>query len=475
MSTPLPTASFEHVNEQFSALKRAYATSPYPSVSIRKQRLLKLKALILENQDALIEAISTDFNGRAYNDTRIGEILPSMMAINDALKHLKRWTAPKRKFAGLIHLPASAKVIYQPLGVVGVIAPWNYPLLLTVAPVVGAIAAGNVALVKVSEFTPVFGALMESLVRKYFAASELRIVNGEVDIAQAFSELPFDHLLFTGSTTVGKHIMRAASQNLTPVTLELGGKSPVVIDKSIPVREAAARLVFPKCVNAGQTCVAPDYVLCPTDRIDEFVQHFLVEARRQYPNVADNNDYTSIINERQRSRLVGYVEEALARGATLHIAGDSEDLADYGTKLPPMLLTGVPDDCAVMQEEIFGPLFPVVGYETLAEATQYINDRPRPLALYVFGYDKSLKPVFEQQTHSGGLVFNEAMVHVTMDNLPFGGIGQSGMGHYHGYDGFQTFSKAKPVVSKGRINSLQLFYPPYKNWLVSSIMRIFGR
>ncbi|MFQ3230654.1 coniferyl aldehyde dehydrogenase [Reinekea sp.] len=475
MSEPNLDTSFGAVETQFNVLRRGYGSLPYPSVAVRKQRLLKLKALILDNQDALIAAISADFTIRASNDTLSAEVLPSIMGINDTMKKLGRWMKPERKFVNLLFQPATAKVLNQPLGVIGIIAPWNYPLFLTVGPLTSALAAGNVALVKVSEFTPNFGVLFERLVGEYFDETEIRVVNGDVSVAQAFSELPFDHMLFTGSTAVGKHIMRAASQNLTPVTLELGGKSPVVIDPSMPIREAAARLVFPKCVNAGQTCVAPDYVLCPKKDIEEFVQHFMVEAKRQFPTVSDNNDYTAIINDRQRARLVGYVEEAVAKGAKAHIAGESDDLADYGAKLPPILLTNVPLDCAVMQDEIFGPILPIIGYETLAEAVRFINLRPRPLALYVFGYDASLKPVFELQTHSGALVFNEAMIHVAMDNLPFGGVGPSGMGHYHGEYGFQTFSKAKPVLSKGRFSSLKLVYPPYKSWLMSSIMRIFGR
>lgn len=475
MSGPIVETSFDAVEAQFTVLQRGYASMPYPSIAVRKQRLLKLKALILDNQDALIEAISIDFDIRAVNDTLSAEILPSVMGINDAIKKLARWMKPERKFASILFQPATAKILHQPLGVIGVIAPWNYPLFLTCGPLTSALAAGNVALVKVSEYTPTFGALFERLVSDYFDATEIRVVNGDVSIAQSFSELPFNHMLFTGSTSVGKHIMRAASQNLTPVTLELGGKSPVVIDPSMPIREAASRLVFPKCVNAGQTCVAPDYVLCPKQYIEEFVQHFMVEAKRQFPVIVDNNDFTAIINEQQRDRLVGYVEEAVAKGAVVHIAGESDDLADYGTKLPPILLTNVPLDCAVMQDEIFGPILPIIGYETLAEAVRFINVRPRPLALYVFGYDASLKPVFELQTHSGGLVFNDAMIHVAMDNLPFGGVGASGMGHYHGKHGFETFSKAKPVVSKGRFSSLKLVYPPYKSWLMSSIMRIFGR
>lgn len=465
----------EQVQTDFTALQRGYRSLPYPTVEQRKARLSQLLGLVVENEAAICQAISDDFGGRAVVETQTAEILPSVMGIKDARKHLKSWMRSSHKFIPLVFQPALAKVISQPVGVVGIIVPWNYPLYLAIGPLIAALAAGNVAYIKMSEFTPKLGYLLADLLPKYLDPSVVRLVNGDVEVAQAFSSLPFDHLLFTGSTRVGKHIMRAASQNLTPVTLELGGKSPVVIDRSIPVREAAARLVYPKCLNAGQTCVAPDYVLCPEESVDEFVQHFLVEAKRQFGEIAKNDDFTAIVNERQRSRLLGYINEAVAAGATLYIAGASDDLASYGNKLPPMLLTNVPAHCAVLQDEIFGPILPIVAYQKLSDTVDYINARPRPLALYVFGYDKALVELFEQQTHSGGLMFNEALIYVAMDNLPFGGIGASGMGQYHGVYGFQTLSKLKPVVRKGRFSSLKLVYPPYKGWLMSTIMRLFGR
>ena len=465
----------EWLGEAFVKQKKAYRTNPSADIAERRKRLLKLKHLLLDNKQAICEAIDADFNGRSQMETLSAEFLPSVMGINDASRHLKRWMQTKYVFAPLVFQPASAKIVPQPLGVVGIIVPWNYPLYLAIGPLIAALAAGNHAMVKMSEYTPNFGELFAQLVAKTFAADIITVVNGTVTVARAFSELPFDHLLFTGSTAVGKHIMRAASANLTPVTLELGGKSPVVIDRSIPIREAAERLVYPKCLNAGQTCVAPDYVFCPEEQVDAFVQHYLAEAKRQFADVATNKDYSAIINSRQRDRLIGYLDDAKSKGAKIFIAGDSDDLSQYANKLPPIVLTQVNDDMLVMQEEIFGPILPVIAYKRLEETLSYINDRPRPLALYVYGYEAELRPTFTQKTHSGALLFNEALIHVAMDSLPFGGVGASGMGQYHGEYGFQTFSKIKPIVSKQRFNSLKLIYPPYKNWLMNSILRLFGR
>jgi coniferyl-aldehyde dehydrogenase len=468
-------SNLQWLQESFERQRKAYKATPYAELAERKKRLSTLKQLLLEHQDEICAALDQDFSGRAEMETLTAEFLPSVMGINDALRHLKRWMKPRGKMVPLVFQPMSAKVMPQPVGVVGIISPWNYPLYLAAGPLAGALAAGNHAMLKISEFTPVFGALFETLVKRYFSPDLITVVNGDVDVAQAFSQLPFDHLVFTGSTSVGKHIMRAASENLTPVTLELGGKSPVVIDHSIPIREAASRLVYPKCLNAGQTCVAPDYVLCPEGQIDQFVQFFLSEAKRQYGDMAANPEYSSIINARQRDRLVGYIDDAKAKGATIFIAGPSDDLNSYGSKLPPIVITNVNDEMKVMQDEIFGPILPVVGYKTLDETISYINDRPRPLALYVFGYDSRLRQTFAHKTHSGALMFNEALIHVAMDNLPFGGVGASGMGHYHGEYGFQTLSKLKPVVSKQRLSSAKLVYPPYKKGLMMAIFHLFGR
>lgn len=451
----------------------AFRDIPFPGAALRRDRLRQLKLMLTENRDAICKAISEDFSGRSTHETLTAEYLPSLMAIGDAIRHLRGWMRPAHKLAPWMFQPAMAKVLPQPLGIVGIIVPWNYPLYLAIGPLVGALAAGNHAMIKMSEFTPSFGELMADLVGRYFSESLVTVINGDVDVAQAFSSLPFDHLLFTGSTAVGRHVMKAASDNLTPVTLELGGKSPAVIDRSMPIAEAVERLVFPKCINAGQTCVAPDYILCPEEQVDEFIQRYLAEVQRQYGDVSDNSNFSSIINARQRERLLGYIEEAKAAGAEVFVAGNDEDLSKYGTKLPPVLLKDVPAECKVMNDEIFGPILPVVGYKDLPEALQYINSRPHPLALYVFGYDSELKPWFEQRTQSGALLFNEALIHVAMENLPFGGVGASGMGQYHGKFGFDTFSKFKPVVSKGRLSTLKLMYPPYKGWMLKTLLKLY--
>jgi len=461
--------------ETFSKAQRAFRATPYADCVERRKRLAALKQLLLDNRAQLCAAIDRDFNGRSMVETQIAEFLPTLMAINDANRQLKGWMRAERKWLHLLFQPAGAQVLPQPLGVIGIIVPWNYPLLLSFGPLIGALAAGNHALIKPSELTPAFGSLLASLIEQYFDVGLVTVVNGDIELAQAFAALPFQHLFFTGSIGVGRAVLRAASDNLTPVTLELGGKSPVVIDRSMPVREAAERLVFAKCLNAGQTCVAPDYILCPDERVSDFVQHFLSEVKRQYGDIAQNDHYTAIIDARQRDRLTEYVDEARAAGASVFVAGPTDDLAYYGHKLPPILLTNLPAGCRLLVDEIFGPLLPILSYHRLDEALNYINDRPRPLALYVFGYEQELRPLFSLKTHSGALIFNDAVLQVGMANIPFGGVGASGMGHYHGRFGFETFSKLKPIIAKQRVSSLKLLYPPYKAWLVNLILRVFGR
>ena len=467
--------SQDSLHALFETQKHAYQQHPYPGYPERRDRLLRLKQLILDNQDAIGDALHEDFGGRSVHETVNAEILPSIMGLNHALKHLKGWMKSRHRLLPMLFQPAWGKITPQPLGVVGIMVPWNYALYLAVGPLTSALAAGNHCMVKLSEFTPRFGDLFARLVSEHFDPSVLTVVNGEVEVSQAFSELPFDHLLFTGSTAVGRHVMAAASRNLTPVTLELGGKSPVVIDRSIPVREAAERLVFANCLNAGQTCVAPDYVLCPAERVEDFVNFFLQEVREQYDDVLNNAHYSAIINDRQRERLMGYLRQAEAQGARLHWSADLPDGEPVKGRIPPVLVTDVEPEADLMQHEIFGPILPVIAYDDLDDAIAFVNARPRPLALYVFGFDKSLRRRFAEGTHSGALVFNDALFHVALENLPFGGVGHSGMGHYHGDDGFETFSKLKPVVGKQRLSTLKLVYPPYDRWIHRLISKLFIR
>lgn len=461
----------ETLDRQFQAQRAAYAANPMPPAAQRQQWLKALRDLLSAERQALIEAISADFSHRSADETLLAELMPSLHGIHYASRHLKKWMKPSRRKVGMAFQPASAKVVYQPLGVVGVIVPWNYPLYLAVGPMVGALAAGNRVMLKLSESTPATGLLLKELLARIFPEDLVCVVLGEADIGVAFSRLPFDHLLFTGSTSVGKHVMRAAAENLTPVTLELGGKSPAIVSTDVPLKDAAERIAFGKTLNAGQTCVAPDYVLVPEDRVGAFVEAYRQAVKGFYPTLADNADYTAIINERQLARLNGYVSDATSKGALLIPLFEQ----GQGRRMPHSVLLNVSDEMTVMQDEIFGPLLPIVPYRDLEQAFAYINQRPRPLALYYFGYDKREQHRVLHETHSGGVCLNDTLLHVAQDDMPFGGIGPSGMGHYHGHEGFLTFSKAKGVLIKQRFNAARLIYPPYGTSIQKLIQKLFIR
>ncbi|MGC6368329.1 coniferyl aldehyde dehydrogenase [Pseudomonas sp. K2I15] len=463
--------ALDQLQALFDAQRRAYAANPMPPAAQRQQWLKALRDLLSDERQALINAISSDFSHRSADETLFAELMPSLHGIHYASKHLKGWMKPSRRAVGIAFQPASAKVIYQPLGVVGVIVPWNYPLYLAIGPLVGALAAGNRVMLKLSESTPATGQLLKALLAKIFPEDLVCVVLGEAEVGMAFSKLRFDHLLFTGATSIGKHVMRAAAEHLTPVTLELGGKSPAIVSADVPLKDAAERIAFGKALNAGQTCVAPDYVLVPEDRVDGFVEAYSKAVRGFYPTLADNPDYTAIINERQLARLNGYVKDATDKGATLI------PLYDQGQerRMAHSLLLNVSDEMTVMQDEIFGPVLPIVPYRGLDQAFTYINERPRPLALYYFGYNKAEQNRVLHETHSGGVCLNDTLLHVAQDDMPFGGIGPSGMGHYHGHEGFLTFSKAKGVLIKQRLNAAKLIYPPYGKSIQKLIQKLFVR
>ncbi|MFS2125080.1 coniferyl aldehyde dehydrogenase [Pseudomonas sp. Pseusp97] len=451
--------------------RQAYRANPMPEAGQRIQWLKSLANLLVTEQKAIIEAINADFSNRSADETLLAEVLPSLHGVHYAAKRVKKWMKPSRRSVGMQFMPASAKVIYQPLGVVGVIVPWNYPLFLAIGPLTGALAAGNRVMIKMSESTPESARVLKALLGKVFPEDLVAVVQGEVDVGVAFSKLPFDHLLFTGATSVGKHVMRAAAENLTPVTLELGGKSPAIVSASVPMKDAAERIAFGKSLNAGQTCVAPDYVLVPQHRVDEFVESYRQVVQGFFPKLENNPDYTAIINERQLARLNSYLADAQARGATVVPLFPQAQ----GRRLPQALVLNVTDEMKIMQEEIFGPLLPVIPYQNLDQALSYINERDRPLALYFFGYDKREQDHVLAQTHSGGVCLNDTLLHVAQDDMPFGGVGPSGMGHYHGHEGFLTFSKAKGVFSKPRFNAARVIYPPYGKSLQKLVYKLFIR
>ncbi|WDY58309.1 coniferyl aldehyde dehydrogenase [Pseudomonas sp. PSKL.D1] len=468
-----PARSDIDLTAAFAAQRGAFAGNPMPPAAQRQQWLKSLREALLEGQQRLIEAIDADFGGRSADETLLAELMPSIQGIRHAERHLRRWMRPARRAVGLAFQPASARVEYQPLGVVGIIVPWNYPLFLAIGPLTCALAAGNRVMLKLSEATPATGFVLKAMLERVFPQDLVNVVLGEVEVGQAFARLPFDHLLFTGATSVGRQVMLAAAQNLTPVTLELGGKSPAIVSASVPLDSAAERIAFGKTLNAGQTCVAPDYVLVPRDRLGAFSDAYQRAVHRMFPRIADNPDYSAIINARQQQRLQHLLEDAADKGADVIDLYASENR--QGRRLPPHLLTGVNDDMLVMQDEIFGPLLPLVPYDTLDGALAYINQRPRPLALYYFGYDRAEQAHVLRHSHSGGVCLNDTLLHVAQDDLPFGGIGPSGMGHYHGHEGFLTFSKAKAVLAKQRINAARLIYPPYGKALQRLVYKLFIR
>jgi len=461
--------------ESIFALQRAaYTRNPMPLLHERKRHLEILRALLLEHRDAIAHAINADFTAHSFHESLLAEVMPSVHHIDYTLKRLRGWMKPGRRRLGLHFLPAVARVVYQPLGVVGIIVPFNYPVNLCMVPLVAALAAGNRVMVKMSEHTPRTAALVQEMLRKGFAEDHIAVVTGEAEIAAAFARLPFDHLLFTGSTPIGKRVMRAAAENLTPVTLELGGKSPAIIAGDIPLEDIMDRLCFAKSLNGGQTCVAPDYVLIPRARLEAFIRLYKATFRKMYPTVNGNADYTSIVHARAYQLLHDWLQDAAGKGARIEQVSD-EVISDGTFRMPPYLVTEVTDDMIIMQKELFGPILPVVPYDSIDEALDYVNRRPRPLSLYLFTYDRALQDRVTTHTHSGSLCINEALIQVGVDDLPFGGIGHSGMGHYHGREGFLTMSKPKSVMSKGRLNSMRLMYPPYggtiQKWLMKWLMR----
>jgi len=460
LNTP-PIAVPDGLSRSFGRARAACDASGGLDYRQRDAALERLAALLRDHADALCAAVDRDFRARAPQETQLLEIFPALEGIAHARRHLRRWMRPERRPTGLWFLPGRSRVMFQPLGVVGIVAPWNYPIYLAVGPATSALAAGNRVLVKMPEGTPETSALIERLVAERFDPEVLAVVNGGPETGRAFVGLPFDHLLFTGSTAVGREVMRSAADHLTPVTLELGGKSPAIVGRDVPIDQAAARIAFGKCLNAGQTCIAPDYALVPRERIDAFVAAAVEAIAKLYPRLADNPDYSAIINDRHRARLEACLAEARRSGANVVVANPAgEDFAG-SPKMPPALVVAPDPSLRLMREEIFGPLLPVIPYETREEAIAFVNARPRPLALYVFDHDRRAVDEILARTVSGGVTVNETLLHIAQDELPFGGAGHSGMGEYHGRAGFETFSKRKAVYFRPRWSAIGLLRPPY--------------
>ncbi|WP_445144843.1 coniferyl aldehyde dehydrogenase [Dyella sp. Tek66A03] len=450
----------QSLNATLTRLRDAQAGDPMPVWSVRAARLRALEKMLNEQRDAFAKAISADFGHRPVEETELLEIYPSLSNLRYSLRRGRRWMRPRRGLANMVFLPAQISQLPQPRGVIGIIVPWNYPIFLAVGPLIDALTAGNRVMLKMSEYTPRFSALFAEQVAHYFKSDDVVVVTGDAEVAQAFSALPFDHLLFTGSTAVGHHVMRAAAANLTPVTLELGGKSPVIIGPTARLEHAAERIVAGKLLNAGQTCIAPDYLLVPRERVADFVGAARAAAARLYPSLATQGQYATVITDRQYERLAKLRDDAVAAGARLEPLSDAQEDASRRL-MPPVILTGVNDSMAVMQDEIFGPLLPLLPYDTLDEAIAYVAAHPQPLALYLFEQDRATIDRVLSRTHAGGVTINDTIYHIAQHDLPFGGVGPSGIGGYHGEAGFRTFSHMKPVFHQSRINGAGMLSPPY--------------
>lgn len=447
--------------------KAAFTAAMPESMAVRRDRIDRAIALLIDNKDEFARAVSADFGHRSTEQTLMTDILPSVNAMKHAKKHFESWArGEKRKPTfplGLIG--AKAEVRYQPKGVVGVVAPWNFPIGMVMVPMAGILAAGNRAMVKPSEFTERVAQVFATVMPLYFAEDEIAVITGGVEVGTEFSKLAFDHMIFTGATSVGKHIMRAAAENLVPVTLELGGKSPTIIGRSADKNKAGQRIALGKMMNAGQICLAPDYLLVAKEQEHEMIESVKAGVSAMYSTLLHNDDYTSVVNGRNYDRLQGYLQDARDKGAELiEINPGGEDFSSSnGHKMPLTIVRNVTEDMKVMQDEIFGPILPVMTYASIDEAIDYVNDHDRPLGLYYFGGDKSEEDKVLSRTVSGGVTVNDVLFHNAMEDLPFGGVGPSGMGNYHGADGFKTFSHMRAVYRQSGLDVAGLagFKPPY--------------
>lgn len=482
VANDLAGGSPKTVEQQMHAVlerqRRAFhAELPVPA-AVRIDRLERAIALLVDHGERLVDAMVADYGHRSRDMSRVTDIMGSIKPLKHAKRHLARWMKPEKRRPefpmGLFG--ARAEVQWQPKGSVGLISPWNFPVTLTFTPLAGIFAAGNRVMIKPSEYTPATSVLIAELCASAYDEEEVAVFTGGPEVGRAFAALPFDHLLFTGATSVGRHVMRAAAEHLVPVTLELGGKSPVIVGASADRAQAAARIVVGKMMNAGQICLAPDYLLLPEVQVDHYVHEITRAAGAMYPMLRDNPDATSVLGERHATRLASWLDDARGRGASVvEINPADEDFAaQQGThKMPLTLLFGVDDSMQVMTDEIFGPLLPIVTYRDIDDAIAYVNARPRPLGLYYFGRDAAERDRVLARTVSGGVTVNDVIWHVGQEDLPFGGIGPSGMGVYHGVDGFREFSHAKSVFRQSRFDLARLagLVPPYGKRLQSTLKR----
>lgn len=463
----------EKMQTVFTQQCTAFDAQPYPDLDTRRSKLFNLKKQIIRYQDAIATAINTDFSSRSLDESKLLDLLGSVLEAEHAIRHLRKWMRPSKRSTELLFLSNRLRVQYQPKGVVGVVVPWNFPVYLALGPLVAAIAAGNRVMIKLPEITPATNAMLKRMLAEVFSEDEVCVFGEEITNPSLFTSLPFNHIVFTGSPAIGRVVMRAAAENLTPVTLELGGKSPALISRNYPLADAAKRILHGKATNCGQICVSPDYALVPKEKVEQFVQECKTNFTAMYGNNIHNNDnYTSIVNDRHLKRIQEILEDAKTKGAQIIVCGDYDTEKD-ARRMPVHIVLNCTAEMLILKEELFGPVLPVVAYDTLDDAIDYIKVGERPLALYCFTHDATERDHILKQTHSGGVTINDWGWHVVNHDAPFGGIGNSGMGTYHGVEGFRELSHAKTVFIRHRFFPTQLFYPPYGTWVQKLALHFF--
>lgn len=472
-----PQADIEEQMQATLQMQRdAYLREGIVTAETRIDRMQRAVDAMIKHQDRAVEALNSDFSCRPREITLLTDLGAGIAPMKHAIKHVRKWMKPvKRPTTFPFNLIGGrSRIEYQPLGVVGVIAPWNFPINMVFAPLAQVLAAGNRAMIKPSEFTPATSEVISDMITEAFAPEEISVFTGGAEVGQAFSSLPFDHMIFTGATSIARHILTAAAKNLVPVTLELGGKSPVVVSRSADIEKTLSRIMMGKTMNAGQICLAPDYLLVPEEKLHEVIAAAQSAVEEMFPTLLNNPQYTSVINERHFQRLNGYLAEAAERGQKIipiNPANEDFDNQQGTYKIPPTLIPEPAEDLKMLEEELFGPLLPIRTYKNFDETIDYINSKPRPLAAYYFGEDKTEEEALTRRTTSGGMCINDVVMHVAQEELPFGGVGPSGMGSYHGYEGFKTFSHAKSIYSQSRLDVAKLggLKPPFGKSTESTI------
>ncbi|CAK2035043.1 coniferyl aldehyde dehydrogenase [Vibrio crassostreae] len=466
--------SLNEMKHHYKNMKDAYNSDPMPSLDARVTKLNMLRKALIDFSDRICDAMNQDYGQRSVQDTLIADVLPCVANIDYSIEHISEWMAPSVRSAGALLSLSQVEVVYQPKGVVGIVTPWNFPVMLSVGPLISAITAGNRAMIKMSEFTPNTNQVLSEMLSTLFNHDEVVVVEGEAGLSAEFTALPFDHLLFTGSTAVGRLVMKAASANLTPLTLELGGKSPVIVADDVSMELAVERIVYGKSLNNGQVCVAPDYVMVPEGKKEAFILEYKRQYQALFPKGIHSENLTSVANSRQYDRVISLLNTEIGKGTRVepcHV--DSIDENEH--RLVTHLVVEPSLESNIMDEEIFGPLLPIVGYKQIDEAIELINSKPRPLAMYLMTFDEALQKRIKHTIHSGGMCINDCVFHLAVDDAPFGGIGESGKGNYHGKEGFITFSHAKTVMTSGHDHQIKHLFSAEDNEFKSAVLAMLGK